>query len=95
MATKTLPAAALAVTSLLSVAACASKTVFELPSGGTEAQFHRDNLECAVVAKAVVGQNVVWGPPLFVIAAQASYQNAAQQAHDECMLSRNYVEHKG
>lgn len=91
MATRTLATAALAAT--LAIAACAP-TVFDPPPGGTEAQFHRDNLKCAAIAHGIVGDSLAFGPPLFVAAAAAGHNNAMRQAHDECMLGEGYTVHK-
>jgi hypothetical protein len=90
MTAKTL-AAALAATLL--VTACAHPTVWDGPPGTDQAQFHRDNLECAMQAKALNGDGIAFGPPLFVAVAIAAHQQAAQQAHDECMLGKSYTVH--
>lgn len=88
MATKRI--AALAIT--LAIAACAP-TVFDLPPGADQAQFHRDNLECAMAAKSIVGETFVMGPPLMIAAAQIGHNNAMKAAHDECMLGKSYTVH--
>lgn len=90
MTTKTLPAALAAV---LLLSACAP-TVFDPPPGGNEAQFHRDNLECAAMARGIVGDSFAFGPPLFVAAAAAGHNNAMRKAHDECMLGKSYTIHQ-
>jgi len=89
MAIKTLAALA----AVLAMAACAP-TKFDMPPGTTEAQFHRDNLACALEAKQIVGESFAFGPPLFVAAAQAGHDNAMRAAHDECMLGKDYTVHK-
>jgi hypothetical protein len=88
MAYKTLPAFAL----LATLAACAP-TKFDGPPGTTEAQFHRDNFECAAAAKGLVGDQFVMGPPLMIAAAQIGHDNAMRAAHDECMLGKSYTVH--
>jgi hypothetical protein len=89
MTAKTLAILALPVMLL----GCASKLVFDLPPGGTEAQFHRDNIDCAITAKAVVGDSFVMGAPLFVAAAQMGHNNAMREAAGECMLGKGYTLH--
>jgi hypothetical protein len=79
-------AAALAVT----LAGCAHPVSYNLV--GSEAQFHRDNLECSIVAKSAVGGSFVIGPPI-VIAASIFRRNAdIQAAQNECMLGKGYTE---
>lgn len=92
MAYRTLSTAALAAT--LALAACAHQTIWDSPTGD-QAQFHRDNLECAQEARATVGDGFVMGPPLFVALATAAHNNNMQAAHDECMLGKNYTKHVG
>lgn len=86
---------------IVTLAVCAAilsacgPTVFDPPPGVDEAQFHRDNLECAVQAKAIVGDSFAFGPPLFVAAASAGHASDIRAAHDECMQGKSYVKHVG
>ena len=90
MATKIIAAMAIATT----LAACAP-TVFDLPPGGDQAQVHRDNLQCAMMAKQIVGDQFVMGPPMFIAAAQIRRDSDTKAAHDECMLGKAYTIHQG
>lgn len=78
---------------LLGVTACAHRDVFDPPPGGTETQFHRDNLECAMMAKAIVGDGFVYGPPLYVAIALAQHRQAGREASRECLLGKGYTLH--
>lgn len=88
MANRRLPIAALAAT--IALAGC-GPTNFIIPPDRDEAQFHRDNFDCAAAAKGLVGDQFVMGPPLMIAAAQIGRQNDLRAAHDECMLGRGYT----
>jgi hypothetical protein len=78
---------------LATVAACAP-TKFDGPPGMTEAQFHRDNLECTMIGKKMAGDQFTIGPPLFVAAAAIGRDNEIRATHDECMLAKAYTIHR-
>jgi hypothetical protein len=84
----------LAVIALPVLLAACAPTVFTRPPGVDEAQFHRDNFECSMQAKAFVGDQFVMGPPLMIAAAQIGHDNAMKAAHDECMLGKAYTVQK-
>ncbi len=83
--------AALAAAALL-LAGCAQPINWTRPNGVTEAQFHKDRLECAMVGKQLVGDSFVMGPPLMIAIAQAAHDNNVKAAFIECMLSKDYVQ---
>ena len=82
-----------ALTLVATLAACAP-TKFDGPPGITEAQFHRDNLECTLIGKRMAGDQLTFGPPLFVAAAAIGRDNEIRATHDECMLGKAYTVHR-
>jgi hypothetical protein len=67
--------------------------VWNLPPDGsrTETEFHRDNVECQMTARSVVGDQFAMGTPLFIAMAAAGHNQAMREADKECLLGKGYV----
>jgi hypothetical protein len=79
---------------VISLAACQQPTVWDPPPGGVpDAQFHRDNLECAMIARAAVGDSFAMGTPMFVALAGAAQAQNMKAADRECLLGKGYTLH--
>jgi hypothetical protein len=64
--------------------------IWNPPAGGTEAHFHRDNIECMQTARATVGDGFAMGSPMFVAIASAAHQENVRGVFKECMLGKEY-----
>ena len=81
---------ALAVAAVLALAGCQRPDIWDQP-GVTQAQFHRDNLECQMVARGVAGDQFAMGTTSFVVMAAAVHQQNVRELYRECMMGKNYT----